>query len=129
MAIEASGIPSLALGLYVAIRGRKTNVPAWLDWFSLIGVLVGVSMSLKDFGGFTTLTQYFELALAIGFLYGVYRLAKDKIDGYFGFMMMNVANAALMGVQEMWLLMVQQILSLGFVVAAYRVKAKKQKTW
>jgi hypothetical protein len=99
MGIEISGIPSLVLGLFLAIKGRKSNIPRWFD----------------------------SLALALGFLYGTYRLAKDQIDGYYGYMVMNVANACLMGIQDKDLLMAQQIVSFLIVCAAYLTKRNKQK--
>lgn len=127
-AVEAGGVPSMFVGLVLAAKyGRNATVPWWLDIFALIGVCVGGWYSFQDFGGLTTVNQYLELALAGGFLYGVYRLAKDRVDGYFGFMLMNAANAGLMGLQDKWFLVVQQIVSLAFVIAAYRVKKGKAK--
>lgn len=117
--IEVGGLPAMALGLVIALRG-KGREPRWLDYITLTSVVIGISCSLLDFGGITSLSQILELSLTTGFLVGTYLLAKKNPRGYLWFMLMNISCGALMLVQGWILLMVQQIISLGFVVDAYR---------
>lgn len=118
MSLEASGSPSMLLGLLVAIRG-KGKTSKWIDRLALLGIIVGFSLSLYDFGGLTKYTQYLELALVTGYLVGTYMLANKNARGYIGYMVMNTANAFLMWEQGYPWLMLQQVVSFGFVAAAY----------
>ncbi len=86
---------------------------------------MGLGLSLYDFGGITTTNQLFELGVAAGFLIGTYLLAKDKSRGYFWLMVGNISAASLMGIQGYFLLMTQQLLSLGLVIDAYRIRTQK----
>lgn len=119
MSLEASGAPAMLLGLFVAIRGRGKK-PDWLDKLAIGGIVVGLSLSLYDFGGLTEVTQYIELALAGGYLVGTYLLANEDQRGYLGYMVMNTAAGILMLVQGYPWLFGQQVASLAFVVDAYR---------
>ena len=118
-AVESGGVPAMAVGLIIALRGHGAE-PRWLDRLAKYSVVFGLGASLYDFGGITTLTQCLELAIAAGFLMGTYLLAKDRAHGYFWFMLGNVSCAALMAVQGYSILMAQQTLSLAFVADAYR---------
>ena len=120
-AIEAGGAPAMIIGLSIAIRGQGHEL-RWLDTLAKIMISIGLALSLYDFGGITTLNQVLELGIAVGFLVGTYMLAKEKAQGYFWFMGMNISTAVLMGIQNYPFLMVQQLISLGFVLDAYFVQ-------
>ncbi|MEO0565675.1 MAG: hypothetical protein AAF125_26445, partial [Chloroflexota bacterium] len=60
-----------------------------------------------------------ELAVTVGFLAGTYLLARENPLGWVLFMVMNASMATLQGVRGNWLLTLQQIVSLGFVVYGY----------
>jgi len=72
------------------------------------------------------LTQWAELGVVVGFLVGTYRLAKDRLDGYLWFLLMNASAGILVYMQGYYWLALQQALSLGFVLDAYRMKSLKQ---
>lgn len=122
-AIEAGGAPAMLLGLVYAIRRTSTPNDAvkLLNLIAQIAIVGGVGYSLYDFGGLTTINQWLELALVIGFLVGTYRLALQKNDGYLWYVLMHVACGMLMHIQEYPLLFWMQIASLGFIVDAYRL--------
>lgn len=126
-AIEISGIPSVLLGIYLAKKGKEVTTPKWLDYLAILGVIAGMLISLIDFGGFTTLTQALECLLVCGFLYGTYRLAKDQLDGYIGYLLMTAASATLMGVQGLYILLVVQIFECVIVCMAYYMRRKKKQ--
>jgi len=87
--------------------------------------VVAFTSSLYDFGGVTSITQWLELGVSVGFLTGTYLLAHQNPRGFFGFMVMNSSNAVLMTIQDKPLLAIQQIASLLFVVDAcsqYRLR-------
>ena len=127
-AVESSGVPAMLVGLSVALKGHTQfygNV--WLDRLAKLTIVVGLGLSLYDFGGFVTLNQFMELGIATGFLMGTYLLAKVNPKGYFWLMEGNICAALLMMRQGYFLLMTQQILSLGLVIDAYRVQRRKVK--
>ncbi|QGY40812.1 hypothetical protein GM415_11980 [Pseudodesulfovibrio cashew] len=119
--VESGGAPAMTIGLVIALRGHGRE-PKWLDFLARYSVILGLGLSLYDFGGITTVNQVLELCIAAGFLMGTYLMAKDKIHGYFWLMLGNVSCSALMGIQHYYILMVQQLLSLFFVVDAYRTR-------
>jgi len=116
--IEAGGAPAMILGLIIAIRGIGKK-PQWLDRLAIIAIIFGIGFSLYDFGGFNTINQGLELAMVIGFFIGTYLLAVENPKGYLFFMLMNASNATLMFIEHYPWLVVQQIVSLGFVLDAY----------
>lgn len=127
--VEAGGLPSMLLGLVLAFKNdkmKKTTEVA-LDWFARICAVFGIGYSMYHFGLMTNLTQWYELGGVIGFLVGTYRLAKDRLDGYGWFMLMNGSVGLLMYTQGYTVLGIQQTLSLVFVVDAYKVKAQKEQ--
>ena len=123
--VEAGGAPAMAVGLIIALRGHG-GAPRWLDHLARFAVVAGLGASLLDFGGITTISQVIELAIAAGFLMGTYLLAKDRMHGYFWFMLGNVSCALLMGIQGYLILMLQQMVSLGFVIDAYRMRRRNR---
>ncbi|MCJ2165774.1 MULTISPECIES: hypothetical protein [unclassified Pseudodesulfovibrio] len=122
-AVESGGAPAMTIGLIIALRGQG-NEPKWLDYLARSAVFVGLGASLYEFGGITTVNQILELCIAAGFLMGTYLMAKDNIHGYFWLMLGNVSCSALMGIQNYSILMVQQLISLVFVVDAYWTRRK-----
>lgn len=105
-------------GLIMALRGHG-NAPKWLDHISKAGVFTGLTLSVCEFGGLTTLTQLLELGIAAGFLIGTYLMAKDNAQGYFWLILGNVSCASLMGLEGFYILMIQQLISLIFVTDAF----------
>jgi hypothetical protein len=120
--VEASGAPSMVLGLVIAIRGVKAEPPRWLDHFALACIPLGFLYSLWDFGGFRTLNQWLETALVVGYLVGTYELAKERARGYLWFVLMHIACGWLMWIQGYPWLLAQQIVSLVFIIDAWRVE-------
>ncbi len=113
----------MIIGFIIALRGHG-NEPKWLDYLARFSIFIGLGLSFYEFGGITTINQIFELCIAAGFLMGTYLTAKNKIHGYFWLMLGNVSCSALMGIQGYFILMVQQAVSLIFVVDAYRIRRK-----
>lgn len=80
-ALETGGVPSMFMGLVIALKG-KGKEPKWLNYISLVAMFVGISFSLYDFGGLTSITQILELGIVAGFLTGTYLLAREKPVGH-----------------------------------------------
>lgn len=125
--VESGGAPAMTIGFIIALRGHGTE-PRWLDYLARFSVVIGLVLSFYEFGGITTLTQVFELCIAAGFLMGTYLMAKDRIHGYFWLMLGNVSCSALMGIEGYYILMLQQAVSLFFVVDAYRTRHRAAST-
>lgn len=125
--VEFSGAPAMALGLYLAIKGIERKPPKWLNIIARLAIISGLGFSIYDFGGITTINQFLELGVSIGFILGTYLLARQRIKGYYWFMLMNTCCAALMFIQDYPVLAIQQIVSLLFVIDAFRAKKRKSK--
>lgn len=124
-AVEAGGAFSMILGLYIVFKGAKAT-PKWLDHIALFSAIFGISYSLYDFGGITTLNQLLELGVVIGFLWGTYLIAKNrKMVGYSFFLLMNLSNASLMYIQDYHWLAAQQLISFCFILDAIVNRYKK----
>lgn len=123
--VEFSGAPSMLLGLVTALRDNPHAAPRWLDRLALASVPLGFAYSFYDFGGLTTLTQWLEIGLVIGFLVGTYQLAKEQPSGYLWFILMHISCGWLVGIQGYPWLLVQQVVSLGFTLDAYRIQWKE----
>ncbi len=117
-AVESGGAPAMAAGLITAVRG-KGSVPHWLEYMARLAIVFGLALSIREFGGITTVSQLLELGISAGFLMGTYLTARQNAQGYLWLMLGNMACAALMGLQAYYLLMVQQIISFYFVADAY----------
>ena len=122
--VESGGAPAMMVGLIIAWKGRGSE-PKYLDYIAQFAILIGFIISIYDFGGIRTVTQFFELGIAAGFLMGTYLMAKDESQGYFWLMLGNISCASLMGMQGLFIFMAQQMLSLVFVIDAYLVRRKK----
>ena len=123
--VESGGSPAMIVGLIVAWRGHGTE-PKWLDSIAKLSVLLGLSISIYQFGGIKNLNQFFELGIATGFLLGTYMMAKDNAQGYLWLMLGNVSCASLMGIEGFFILMMQQLISLAFVTDAFLTRRKKR---
>lgn len=122
-AVEAGAAPSMFAGLWIACFGYgKASV--WLDYFSFLATTVGLGLSLYSFHGITTFNQIMELGIAAGFLIGTYQLAKKNPQGYLWFILGNICCAELMYREGLWVLMMQQIISLIFVVDAFIINRR-----
>ena len=121
--LEAGGIPSMAIGIIIALKGRGRE-PKWLKAIAIISIVVGLAYSWYDFSGIRTLRQFVEIVMMGAYLIGAYQLAHKKLSGYVWFMLMNVACIALMYLEDHPGLIIQQIISVGFVINAYMVKKK-----
>ncbi|MAF81114.1 hypothetical protein CL628_03835 [bacterium] len=126
-AVESGGAPAMLMGLIIAIRG-KGKEPRWLDFVALVAIVGGFGFSLWDFGGLTVLNQWLETGIVVGFLVGTYLLAKEIPSGYLWFMFMNVLTATLMFREQYYWLAGQQIVSLGFVIDAYRIQRSRNQS-
>ncbi len=107
------------LGVYTVYR--KSATPNKLfdrvaSSFTYGSIALGVSCSLYDYGGVTTISQVLEMGVMVGFLLGSYLLAKNNRTGWLFFMLMNGSMATLMFFQHKPLLTAQQIVSLSFVL-------------
>ena len=123
--VEASGAPSMILGLVLALRGTAKDPPRWLDRLAIVCVPIGFAVSLYDFGGLTALNQWLEIGLVSGFLLGTYQLARDRASGYLWFVLMHVSCGWLMWIQGYPWLLGQQVVSLGFIVYAYVARRRR----
>ncbi len=81
---------------------------------------MGLFYSLFHNGGITSISQILEIGVIIGFLFGSYFIAKNKSYGWFFFMLMNISMASLMLLQGKVILMIQQLVSLYFVVYGFK---------
>jgi len=123
--VETSGVPAMMLGLVIALRGTTKNPPRWLDHLALVCIPLGFGYSLYDFGGITTINQWLEIGLVLGFLIGTYLLAKERASGYLWYVLMHVTCGWLMWIQGYPWLFLQQLISLVFIVDAYRMTQKR----
>lgn len=126
-AIEAGGIPAMLLGLTNAWRDRKP--PAMVDFSvticTYIALVAGLSYSLYDYGGLTSVSQLLEIGVMVGFLVGSYMLAKKNVYGWLFFLLMNLSMAILMFIQNHPLLTIQQLVSLTFVLYGFIIATRK----
>jgi hypothetical protein len=122
--VESGGAPAMLVGLIIAWKGQGAE-PKWLDGIAKLSVLVGLFLSVYEFGGIKNLSQFLELGIAAGFLMGTYLMAKDNAQGYLWLMLGNVSCASLMGTEGFYILMTQQLVSLGFVTDAFLVRRNK----
>lgn len=124
--VEASGVPAMLLGLILAFRGTTKDPPKWLDYLALLCIPLGFAYSLYDFGGVTTINQWLEVGLVLGFLVGTYLLAKERPHGYLWYVLMHVTCGWLMWIQGYPWLFLQQLVSLVFIADAWRATQKRK---
>ena len=121
-AVELGGMPAMLCGLIASFSLK--DPPKILDKFALYAIPVGLFVTLFDFKSWSTfLLQLFGSA---GFLIGTRALSKrdekKQEQGYYWFFVMNIATALLFFVQERYLWIPQQIISVLFVLDALRVR-------
>lgn len=129
--IEAGGIPSMLLGLFTVYKNSKSTNKLFdrvASSFTYFFLAFGVGYSLYEHGGIVSLSQILELGVMFGFLLGTYLLAKNNINGWLFFMLMNISMGSLMLIQEKPLLSIQQLISLCIGLYGYTkaLKALKQ---
>ncbi len=125
-ALEAGGLPAMILGLVIAIRGTQGNAK-WPDYVIVACIIAGIGYSVYDWGGITTLPQWYEIAMITGFLIGTYKIARLKVSGYLWFILMHLACIGLLNDDKqghLWLI-VAQGLSIPFVWYSYFTKKGK----
>ena len=128
--IEAGGLPAMLFGLLnVYTKNKKPNktFDYIVSLFTYGSILLGVGYSLYDFGGIVSISQVLEIGVMTGFLFGSYLLAKNNVNGWLFFMLMNGSMGTLMLIQNKPILMLQQGISLCFVVYGFIVATKSKK--
>jgi len=121
--VEAGGIPAMILGLYnTYYYHQKPNrlFNNIVSFFTYASLTFGLVFSLHHHGGLISLSQVFEIGVMIGFLMGGFLMANNNSRGWLFFMLMNLSMAALMLLQGKYILMVQQLLSLCFVLYGFK---------
>ena len=121
--VEAGGIPAMLLGLYNTYYNNQRPNKLFNRVVTLstyLSLAVGLSFSLWVHVGVTSITQVLEMGVMLGFLFGSYLMAKSNPKGWLFFMLMNLSMASLMLMQDKVILMLQQLVSLGFVIYGYR---------
>ncbi len=121
--VEIGGAPGMLFGLMAAKRGIDEISP-WFERIAFGSAILGIGVSVALLGGFTLITQWLEFGLIVGFLFGTWLCGKQKRVGYLFYAFMNVCTCALMFVQEYYFMSVQQVVSLLFVLDAYRMYGK-----
>lgn len=129
--VEAGGVPAMFLGLTLALRREDENpskrsrlFEKFFNQTAVTAAVLGIAYSLYDVGIMTSVSQWAELGVTIGFLVGTFRLAKDHLDGYLWFLLMNASAGLLMWLQGYDWLALQQAVSLAFVLDAYYFKRR-----
>ncbi|MBU0531287.1 MAG: hypothetical protein ABIG32_03545 [Candidatus Uhrbacteria bacterium] len=118
LSVESAGGLAMVLGLVIAARGVE-KTPKWLKFLAITGAVIGIGVSVWDFGGLNQLSQWLELGVSAGYLVGTLLLANKRASGYLWFLLMNGSTVALMAEHGYPWLVVQQIVSIGFVADSY----------
>jgi hypothetical protein len=124
LGLESSAIPSLVLGLIISINGSKIKEPFWIKYFVISSVVMGLYFSINQNGGINSSTQISEIVMVSTFLIGTYYLAKEKNTGYLYYILMHLSCIYLMYLNNFYLLTIQQIFSIGFVIDAYIISKR-----
>jgi len=125
--IEAGGFPAMLFGLYnVYTEHKKPNksfdrITSFLTYGA---ILLGTGYSLYDYGGIISISQLLEFGVMLGFLLGTYLLAKNNMNGWLFFMLMNGSMGTLMLIQNKPILAFQQGMSFCFVVYGFIAASK-----
>lgn len=127
--IEAGGIPAMVFGLYVLVKQEALNLlfDKLTSLITYCFILFGVSYSFYEYGGITSVTQWLEMGVMVGFLLGGYLLAKGHIGGWLCFAVMNLSMGSLMLLQGKPILAIQQGVSLCFVLFGLLTMYRNQK--
>lgn len=120
--IEAGGIPSMLLGLYNTYTDNNKQ-HTWFNTFVALctysSLAFGLTYSIIQNSGITSISQVLEIGVMIGFLLGSYSIAKNNPIGWLFFMLMTLSMSMLMLLQNKPLLMIQQLVSLCFVIYGF----------
>lgn len=128
--IETGGVPSMLFGLFTVYQNAESPNKIFdiiASSFTYAFLILGVSYSVYDYGGITSVSQILEIGVMIGFLIGSYLLAKNNSYGWLFFMLMNGSMAALMLIQNKPFLSIQQLVSLCFVIYAFAIVLKTSR--
>ncbi|MFP3043791.1 multidrug transporter [Treponema primitia] len=119
---EVGGGPSLLLGLLLAWK-RLDRAPKFFDWavriVTYIMIVLGTVYSLYSFGGLTAFSQALEIGVTIGFLLGSFLLAGKNPAGWLFYGLMVISMGSLMFIQGKIILIIQQGVSLVFVISGF----------
>lgn len=118
-ALETGGAPAMIFGLIIALRGleKTSKILEIIAKYSVYTfVFLGVSYSLYDYSGLTSITQVLEILIVVGYLSGTYLIARRRWFGWLWFILMNLSCAMLMNVHGKYFLAIQQCISLLFVI-------------
>ncbi len=128
-AVEAGGVPAMVFGLfnvYHRVKKPRRSFDMLTAIFTYCALILGVAYSVYDNGGIGGLSQLLEIGVVVGFLMGSYLLAKNNLNGWLFFMLMNASMGTLMLHQGKPLLAVQQLVSLGFVLYGFRIATREK---
>lgn len=133
--IEAGGLPSMLLGLsaeYYSNKKPDKLLHMLAKACVYVFLVLGITYSVIDYGGITSIGQVLEITAMAGFLIGSYLFARNSINGWLCFMVMNICMMILLYIQGKPLLALQQLASLSFVaygfMTAFRNRQKKGQT-
>ena len=118
----------MLLGLYKTFYKTQASpfIESSVKYITYFAITFGVFISVQHHGGITSVSQLLEIGVTLGFLMGSYLMTQHNSTGYLFFMLMNLSMATLMFLQDKDILMVQQLLSLSFVIYGYLQSIKIQ---
>ncbi len=128
--IETGGVPAMIFGLlnvYNNYQKPNKKIDFFASFCTYAFIFFGISYSLYDYGGITSISQILEMGVMVGFLLGSYLLAKNISKGWLFFMLMNMSMGTLMLIQHKPILATQQCVSLCFVIYGFRSALKFNK--
>jgi len=120
--IDLGSVPSMILGIILA---WKQNIQVnkifdmFVKFFTLFMIILGTVYSIYYFHGITTFSQILEILITFGFLFGSYLLAKSNPAGWLLFALMCTCMGILMLIQDKYLLVLQQGISLIVIIIGY----------
>lgn len=126
MTIELGGAPAMVLGIMAANNKSShfSQIDMVVKMLVWILVIIGVSYSIYESHGIILLSQTLECGVTIGYLGGTYLLAKRNGKGWLFFALMNLSMGTLMIIQNKWIFVILQMISLYFVFEGFK-KSKK----
>ena len=121
--LEAGGAPTMIVAIMSNLK-KGMEIPKKLDRaikvLVFILILTGITYSVYDFGGITSLSQVLEFGVTVGYLIGTYLLTKKDRRGWLWFILMNTSMATLTAIQGKWIFTILQIVSLYFVSLGFK---------
>jgi hypothetical protein len=127
-AIELGSVPSMILGIIIA---WKQNIQInkvfdmFVKFFTFFMIILGTVYSIYFFHGITTFSQILEIIITFGFLLGSNLLAKSNPAGWLLYALMCTCMGILMLIQDKYLLVLQQGISLVVIIFGYIRAIKK----